>query len=779
MGKTSRLILVAGILGLGTLAWQAPTALAARASETYQATVVGAPMAVSGKSGSTAKFEVSIKNTGTATWRNSGDNAVRLGTINPKDGQGRFYYESWLAVNRAATMKESRTKPGETAQFTFIGSLSGAGGRVTDKLMLVAEGVTWFGPEIEFVANVTPAIYKGELISVSQKKFDLRTGEVAKSTVKVKNTGDAIWENSGVNAVKIATANPNDRASGLRAGDWLATNRVAVAKEKTKPGDVAEFEINLQAPNRIGAWSESFGVVAEGIAWLSPKFDLEMNVSPAKWEGQWVRQSDGPVSMTTSEPAEVWMEIRNTGNTTWTAEGLNAVKLGTSRALDRESSFYDVSWPSNNRVALVSPTTVKPGEVGKFTFNLTAPAKPGQYREYFRPVVENVTWLADQGIYFDIVVSEGAAMTKPIRVGIVSTTDKITVSGGSFVVRDGADGPIVKKDSSSLTITASGSGYKLSSGEKISDYVRIVPQGNAVLTVKTEGISSSYNRFRGIIEVRRSSLSGNVWVVNVLDLEDYMKGIAEVPDGWPKEAQRAQMVAARTYAANKLKAPVADIFDLYDDTRDQVYYGYNYEAPRANLTAAAEATKGLVAKYQGEPIKAFYFSDSGGYTANNEDIWNNGNKGSALPYLRAVRDEYAKPIEWEATLTQDYLKGRFDEALGISATSSDAITDIEVTNKFESGHAKTVTFTMKSGKKIPVKMSTFDYLTDNNQIKSMLFSVSAVGSDSDAPDFEFAGTGWGHGVGMPQWGARNMAEAGKNFKEILTYYYTGVRVEPI
>src|SRR6185369_5047816 len=102
----------------------------------------------------------------------------------------------------------------------------------------------------------------------------------------------------------------------------------------------------------------------------------------------------------------------------------------------------------------------------------------------------------------------------------------------------------------------------------------------------TAGISSGYNRFRGIIETRRSALSGNVWVVDTLELEDYLKGVAEVPNSWPLEAQKAQMVAARTYAAAKLTAPVADIFDIYSDTRDLVEDGYNYEIAHSNLVAA-------------------------------------------------------------------------------------------------------------------------------------------------------------------------------------------------
>ena len=299
----------------------------------------------------------------------------------------------------------------------------------------------------------------------------------------------------------------------------------------------------------------------------------------------------------------------------------------------------------------------------------------------------------------------------------------------------------------------------------------------SVITASTDGIGS-YNAFRGIVEIRRSSLSNNVWVVNILELEDYLKGIAEVPDNWPVESQKAQMVAARTFAAKKRLAPRADIFDLYDDTRDQVYYGYNYEVQKPNLVAAAEATRGLVIKYNGEPISAYFFSDSGGATENVENVWGRGNPASAIAYLKGVPDPYAKPIDWSATLTQDYLQGRFDSQLGIAANGSEMIDKIEVMERFPSERVKMVNFTLRSGRVVPVPFYDFDYLTNNNDIKSMNFTVQIVGF-VDKPDFMFVGKGWGHGVGLPQWGARRMAEAGKNFGEILTYYYTGVQVSAL
>lgn len=741
--------------------------LAVAQSPDLRAELVSTNSPVAVKAGTTVEFVVVVKNIGSATWTNSGDNAVNLGTLRPMDHKSRFAAESWISDNRSATMQEAMVAPGGTAHFNFLATATGSG-KATDYFGLVMERISWFNLLIPLTLNVQPAVFKGELVSQSAGNVELKTQETATVTVKVRNTGDVAWANSGAGAVKIGTSKPFDRISNLYHSSWLSKNRVASAATVVEPGSEGEFVFTIQAPKKIGSFREEFSLVAEGTAWMPVKFWLTVKVVPAIWSAELANQSTGLVSVSPGDTATLWAEFRNTGNTTWQGEGINAVKLGTARKLDRISGFWDSSWLSKNRAAAIMPAEVRPGEVGRFTMVITAPNKLGKYQEYFRPVVEGVTWLTDSGLHWDISVDEELVLKDPIRVGITSTTDAITVQGDNFVIRRGSDKGLVKKvQGGSVTATAFNGGYSLNTGEQVSDYLRFIPQNNSLLTVRTGGISSSYDTFRGIIEVRRSSWSGNVWVVNTLELEDYMKGIAEVPEGWPMEAQKAQMVAARTYAVTKLTAPIADIFDIYDDTRDQVYYGYDYESSRPGLAAAAESTRGLIIKYNGVPISAYYFSDSGGYTENVENVWT-----KTIPYLRAVPDPYAKPIEWAATLTQDYLQNRFDEALGV-VPNTDVITNIAVTERNPSGRLKTITFTMQSGKVVSLSSKSFDYLTNNNEIKSMNFEVQPSGID-----FVFIGKGWGHGVGMAQWGAKNMALQGKGFQEILTYYYTGVTVGP-
>ncbi|MFA5010110.1 MAG: SpoIID/LytB domain-containing protein [Patescibacteria group bacterium] len=762
MKKLMTASLVVGILGLTH--WGVGLAYAQTSGLKAEVVSTNSPLTL--KAGTTEEVIIAVKNTGTRTWTNTGETSVNLGTTKPRDRKSSMATASWLDTNRPVTMQETTVAPNEVAHFQFPIVAAGSG-KMTERFDVVMERVGWMGLEIPIVVNVQPAAWQGALVSQSVSSIELKARETATVTVRVKNTGDVNWSKSGATAVKVGTY--RDRSSALYHASWLSRNRVTTAGSDIALGAEGEFSFTIQAPATVGTIREEFRLVAEGITWMSVGFNLTVKVVPAVWSAQYVGQSSDNVSMSPGDSLNVWVDFKNTGNTTWRGEGETGVKLGTARLLDRVSSFKADGWLSPNRVTYVTPSEVKPGEVGRFSFSLQAPNKIGNYREYFKPVAERIAWLPGE-MYWDIAVEEELVLKDPIRVGLTSTTDSITVQGDSFVIRRGSDKGLVRKvQGGSATAVAFSGGYNLNTGEQVNDYLRFIPLNQSLLTVQTGGIGSSYNTFRGIIEVRRSSLSGNVWVVNTLELEDYMKGIAEVPEGWPTEAQKAQMVAARTYAARKLGAPVADIFDLYDDTRDQVYYGYDYESSRPSLVAAAEATRGVIIKYGGQPISAYYFSDSGGYTANVEDVWS-----QTIPYLRAVPDPYAKPIEWTATLTQDYLQGRFDEALGIQP-NTDVITNIQVTERFESSRIKTVLVTLQSGKTVPLTSKSFDYLTNNNDIKSMKFDVQPTG-DLARPDFIFSGQGWGHGVGMAQWGAKNMALQGKTYQEILTYYYTGVTI---
>jgi stage II sporulation protein D len=140
--------------------------------------------------------------------------------------------------------------------------------------------------------------------------------------------------------------------------------------------------------------------------------------------------------------------------------------------------------------------------------------------------------------------------------------------------------------------------------------------------------------YRGSLEFRPNG-SGGVYTVNVLGLDDYVRGVisAEMPSSWAPEALKTQAVAARTYA---ITTDVAGTFyNLYPDTRSQMYRGVSAETPATD--AAVAATAGQVVTYNGAPVVTYFSSSSGGHTENIEDAWPGA---SASPWLRGVDDPY-------------------------------------------------------------------------------------------------------------------------------------------
>jgi stage II sporulation protein D len=330
--------------------------------------------------------------------------------------------------------------------------------------------------------------------------------------------------------------------------------------------------------------------------------------------------------------------------------------------------------------------------------------------------------------------------------------------------------------------------------------------------VKVDG-----KRFRGSIEFKRHN-GGNITVVNSLPLEHYLYGVVprEVSPSWHMEALKAQAVAARNFAVVNLKKHGALGFDVCSGTDCQVYGGFDSESPSTN--AAVDETAGQLIYYEGSPITAFYHASSGGHTENAENVWS-----ISLPYIKAVDDSFdsGSPHEsWERVYTSQQISS----ILAQHDISIGSIQDIQVDSYTPAGRSLALTIQGSRGSTVLEKersRAIFGY----NDLKSTLFTVetdadlfvlgevgqpvqkvtavqskavnsSGIKTLEDGRDvltvrssrdhstinkyptrFIFRGKGWGHGLGMSQWGAKGMAEAGYSHKEILEYYYQGCVVQ--
>ena len=261
--------------------------------------------------------------------------------------------------------------------------------------------------------------------------------------------------------------------------------------------------------------------------------------------------------------------------------------------------------------------------------------------------------------------------------------------------------------------------------------------------------------------------------VEELSLADYLCGVvsAEMPASFEPEALKAQAVAARTYwvAAGGDKHAPADICG--DSGCCQAYcspaeaaekWGDKAEEYAERISRAVAETDGLVALYEGRPIQAVYFSSAPGSTVDAVAVW-----GSAVPYLVSVASPEGEEVpNWRSEMT--VTTARFKEL--VTARYPDADFSGPVSgwlSDFEWQPSGTVSRVRVGGVEL-----TGGQVRKLLGLRSACFSVGAEGDE-----LVFRTTGYGHGVGMSQYGANALAKQGKNFREILSWYYTGVQVE--
>ncbi len=338
-----------------------------------------------------------------------------------------------------------------------------------------------------------------------------------------------------------------------------------------------------------------------------------------------------------------------------------------------------------------------------------------------------------------------------------------------------------------------------------------------VIGLKRKGKQAAY---RGNFEVLRvPGKKGKLSLVNVLSLEEYLKGVVpnELPPSFGEEALKAQAVAARNYAIRP-RVKRFPQFDVCDSVYSQVYFGYNTEAPESNN--AIEATKGLVALHDGEVILALYSSTAGGYTENFENAFSEPGGGNfpakPLPYLKGKPDDgktlpldsdqksrkfYTKKpasfdmnsgyFRWTRQWTADELRTVLNSTL--SNYSSCELISPEFKKGEDIGRIKRVDVISRgvSGKIIAlsVKSSNGERIIKKELIIRRVFKKSGkalpsanivfdnlLGKEGYLLKLVAHGGGFGHGVGMSQYGASYMSKNGYSFDEILQHYYTDIAV---
>ena len=264
--------------------------------------------------------------------------------------------------------------------------------------------------------------------------------------------------------------------------------------------------------------------------------------------------------------------------------------------------------------------------------------------------------------------------------------------------------------------------------------------------------------------------SDKLTVINVVDIEDYVKGVIpyEMSNSWPMEALKAQAVCARTYFARNVNALPQYRIDVYNTAQSQVYRGTNLA--NATTNAAVDSTAGRYVTHNGAFCSTLYYSSNGGGSEDSENVF-----VTALPYLRGVLDPYEKDaasINSRNTWTQTVSKATISSKINAAGKAFGTLASFDVTYS-KTGNAIAVTFTDTQGRTaVFEKGSCFDIFYYRIGLYSIHFTYEISGDN-----VVFNGGGWGHSVGMSQFGAYAMAKShGFNYLQIIRYYYTGVNI---
>ena len=297
--------------------------------------------------------------------------------------------------------------------------------------------------------------------------------------------------------------------------------------------------------------------------------------------------------------------------------------------------------------------------------------------------------------------------------------------------------------------------------EEVKNYNNVVKESSNKVEVKKEEdiVKEEVIDNNIYVNVRRNN--GNI---EKYELEEYIIGVvgAEMPASFNKEALKAQSVVARTYALKSIKSNKQLTSDnstqnFKDNNELKKMWGINYNTYYNKIKSAVLETKGLYLSYNNDYVDAVYHSTSNGNTEDAVYVW-----GNSVPYLKSVSSEYDNTNKnYNSTITLTYneisnkLKNSIDSNTKfniISRTSGNRVKEIEINGTTYSGVEFRKLLNLRSA----------DFSIENNGANVVIST-----------------NGYGHGVGMSQYGANGMANNGSSYRDILLHYYTGVSIKNI
>ncbi|MBL1211010.1 SpoIID/LytB domain-containing protein [Geminocystis sp. GBBB08] len=348
---------------------------------------------------------------------------------------------------------------------------------------------------------------------------------------------------------------------------------------------------------------------------------------------------------------------------------------------------------------------------------------------------------------FWFIFSASAHAALELRVAIKKNVNNLQIGSSTPAIIQDSAGRTIGQVEGMNSFLAKSNGGNVNLAQWNSNAIWLEHSGDGVIWIGDRW-------YRGRVLLTRQG--SGITAVNYVDMEDYLYSVvgAEAVPSWPQEALKAQAVAARTYALYKRNTSRNSVFDLDTTTATQVYKGLSSEYTTTHQ--AVKATDGQIMTYNNQPILAVFHSSSGGHTENAEDIWT-----SPLPYLRGVvdYDQTAPVFQWNKSISPSAISrlaggvGNIRALIPQKTTPQGRIVTMQVV-----GDRSTRTVAGSD-------------LRSALDLRSTLFRVSAEGNG-----LQVSGRGFGHGLGLSQWGTYYLAQNGVEYRQILGHYYQNARL---
>ena len=377
-----------------------------------------------------------------------------------------------------------------------------------------------------------------------------------------------------------------------------------------------------------------------------------------------------------------------------------------------------------------------------------------------RTEIKSAVMIDNTAIPAEPLLPKPAVKEVKIKIGIVQSSRSIDIGGssGGILVVDAENGNIFELPGGGIYRAVVASGKLSFAGRLFRSGIKIISNAG------NDGLIVNGRKYRGDILLIRANYG--ITAINETGIEEYVCGVIteEISASWHVESIKAQAVVARTYAVKNAEKHKNEGFGLCNKQHCQMYGGMNAEDPVSNK--AVYDTAGEILCYDGKVADTFYHSSCGGRTEDANKVWQLKNE---IPnYMKGIKCGFCEtePLHnWESRISLSSVAS----ALRAAGLKIKKIKNIQTSGRTSSGRVRYVL--IKNTGTTTLSSHKFRMMIGTDIIKSTNFNLTVKNGIA-----YFAGHGWGHGVGMCQWGAKGLAENGREYKNILKYYYEGCEI---